>query len=273
MKVGIIGTGNMGTVLIQAFLDAMAVDQTDLYITNRTREKAERLLEDYPELHVMECAVDVAKAAEMTFICVKPLDIKPLLQEMRKVLGRDKLLVSITSPVSVEELQSVVDCHVARAIPSITNRALAGVSLVTFGKSCGEREKEQLYALLEHISKPCKINEDITRVASDIVSCGPAFFTYLTERFIEAAEAETAITKGEATVFASEMLIGLGKLLEKDFYTLPSLREKVHVKGGVTGEGLSVLEAEVGDMFNQLYKKTQEKYAEDRNKVQNQFKL
>lgn len=273
MKIGIIGTGNMGNVLIQAFLESMAAGPSQLYITNRTIRKAERLMEEFPELHVAKSAADVAESADVIFICVKPLDIYPLLQEMRTHLKKDKLIVSITSPVSVKELESAVHCHVARAIPSITNRALAGVSLITFGTSCGDKEKEKLFTLMEPISKPCEINENITRVASDIVSCGPAFFTYLVERFIQAAETETDITKEEATVLASEMLIGLGKLLEKDLYTLPSLREKVHVKGGVTGEGLSVLEAAVGEMFNDLFKKTHKKYAEDRYQVKNQFHL
>lgn len=271
MKIGMIGTGNMGSVLIQAFIESTAAAPSQLIITNRTKQKANKFKEEFPELHVADDALEVADAADIIFVCVKPLDINPLLQQISKNLSEEKLLVSITSPVSVEELESIVDCSVARAIPSITNRALAGVSLLTFGASCEQGQKEKLLALMGEISKPYGIEENITRAASDIVSCGPAFFCYLTQRFIQAATEETEISHEEATAFASEMLIGLGKLLEKGIYTLPELQDKVHVKGGVTGEGLSVLEAEVGDMFEKLYRKTHAKYAEDRKKVKNQF--
>ncbi|HEX7063858.1 MAG TPA: late competence protein ComER [Bacillales bacterium] len=271
MKIGVIGTGNMGSVLIQAFIESRAVAPSNLLITNRTKQKADKFKEEFPELHVADHAIHVAEAADIIFVCVKPLDIYPLLEQISESLSEDKLLVSITSPVSVEELESVSNCSVARAIPSITNRALAGVSLITFGNSCGQKQKGYLLTLMEQISRPYEIEENITRVASDIVSCGPAFFCYLTQRFIRAAAEQTEISHEEATAFASEMLIGLGKLQEKGIYTLPELQEKVHVKGGVTGEGLSVLEAKVGDMFEDLFSRTHAKYADDRKKVRNQF--
>jgi competence protein ComER len=273
MKIGIIGTGNMGSVLIHAFLESSAVNPSRLYITNRTPHKAEKFKETSPDIKIFNDAADVAEAADIVFICVKPLDIQPLLKQLEPILPREKLLVSITSPVSVKEVESVVECGVARAIPSITNRALAGVSLITFGLSCDESHKDELITLMGKVSKPLEIEEPITRIASDIVSCGPAFYTYLTERFIQSAVEETEITYEQATAFSTEMLIGIGKLLEKGIYTLPSLREKVTVKGGVTGEGLTALEEDVGDMFNHLIQKTHEKYADDRQKVKAQFRL
>ena len=61
------------------------------------------------------------------------------------------------------------------------------------------------------------IEEDITRVSSDIASCGPAFFSYLLQCFINAAVDKTNITHEEATTLVSEMVVGMGKLLEKGF--------------------------------------------------------
>ena len=69
------------------------------------------------------------------------------------------------------------------------------------------------------------------------------------------------------------MLIGMGDLLKKGIYTLPTLQEKVCVKGGITGEGIKVLEAQTGDMFNQLFEATQEKFAEDLEEIEKQFDL
>ncbi|HET7628392.1 MAG TPA: late competence protein ComER [Bacillales bacterium] len=273
MNIGMIGTGNMGSVLIHAFMKSSAVDPGHLFITNRTLRKAQELKNQYPDVQLAETPEEVAETADIVFVCVKPLDIQPLLETLRPKLSRDKLLVSITSPVTVKELESVVDCGVARAIPSITNRVLAGVSLITFGMSCEERHKERLLELMRHVSKPLEIEESITRIASDIVSCGPAFYTYLTERFIQSAVQETDVTYEQATAFCTEMLIGIGRLLEQQVYTLPELRKKVTVKGGVTGEGLSALEEDVGDMFNHLIQKTHAKYVEDREKVKKQFRM
>jgi competence protein ComER len=121
------------------------------------------------------------------------------------------------------------------------------------------------------MSKPVAIDQTITRVSSDIVSCGPAFFSFLLQRFIDAAVQETNISEEEATVMASDMIIGMGKLLEKEIFTLPTLQDKVCVKGGVTGEGIKVLEAELGEMFVHVFQKTHEKFDEDIELVHNQF--
>jgi len=271
MKIGIIGTGNMGKILIEAFIEAGAVPPENMTITNRTLKKAYSIQSLYENIVVKETAEEVAKASDIIFLAVKPLDIHPLLLKIDHLLTKDKCVISITSPVSVKQLQSLVSCQVARIIPSITNRALSGVTLMTFGDDLNQEYQDYLTEICAKISKPIIISENVTRVASDIVSCGPAFFSYLLQRFIDGAVSETEITKEQATALASEMIVGMGKLLEKNLYTLPTLQAKVCVKGGVTGEGIKVLENELGDVFHHLIQKTHEKFDEDLCEVKKQF--
>ncbi|WP_085523303.1 late competence protein ComER [Tuberibacillus sp. Marseille-P3662] len=271
MKIGIIGTGNMGTVLTQAIVDGLAVPPSHVIVTNRTLSKAYQLQEEYPNIQVAHTAEDVAKSTDITFICIKPLDIHPLLIKIRDSLDSQQTLVSITSPIKVEQIESAVDCHVARLIPSITNRALSGTTLFTFGQRCGQAQKDQLLGLAENFSDPVMIDESVTRAASDLCSCGPAFLSYLMERMVNAAVSETGISEYQATQLTSKMVVGLGHLLEKQIYTMETLKEKVRVKGGVTGKGLDVLETELGDVFEQLFQTTHEKFREDHNHVDKQF--
>jgi competence protein ComER len=273
MNVGILGTGNMGKIIIEALIESGAISPSNLNITNRTLNKAREVQLQYEKVNLLDANKDVIQNSDIIFICVKPHDIYGILQENRALFSRDKCLVSITSPISVGQLQTVVDCSCARAIPSITNRALSGVSLLTFGESCSEKWRQTISDLLNKISRPVEIEENVTRVSSDIVSCGPAFFSYLTQRFINAAVKETEIDNETATILASEMLIGLGDLLKKEIYTLPTLQEKVCVKGGITGVGISVMEKELGNVFEELIKATHDKYKKDREETQSQFGL
>ena len=234
--------------------------------------KTEQLVKKYEELNAVASPADVIEQADILFICVKPLQFHSLLMEVRDFFRPNQLLVSITSPISVEQLESVVECKVARAIPSILNRAHSGSSLLSFGARCTKEDREKLKGLLEHISTPLEIREEITRVSSDIVSCGPAFISYLLQQFINGAVRQTDISKEDATKLTTDMIIGLGELLKKEIYTLPTLQERVCVPGGITGEGIKVLEAEVGEMFDLLFQKTHEKYEEDREHINEQFK-
>jgi competence protein ComER len=271
LNIGFIGTGNMGRILIEAFIGGNAVQPNQFIITNRTLSKAYDIQKQYKELTVVPTNEEVVKKANIIFICIKPLDIYPVLSQLSSHLTESHCIVSITSPITVEQLESLVHCHVIRVIPSITNRALAGSSLITVGKRCTERYRSFVETLFAQISRPIYIDEPITRVASDLTSCGPAFFSYLLQKFIDAAVQETAITREQATIMASEMMIGFGELLQKRLYTLPSLQEKVCVKGGITGAGIEVLEREIGDLFVHVFQKTHEKFYEEVQKVKGQF--
>ncbi|WP_243386255.1 late competence protein ComER [Bacillus kexueae] len=273
MKIGFIGTGNMGRILIEAFIEAKVTSPSSIYITNRTIGKAKAIQEEHPNVNLCRTVEGLISEVDYLFVCVKPLDIHPLLIKLKSQLSKEQCIISITSPLSVEQIESIVPCQVARVIPSITNRALSGVSLITVGQSCTEKTQHDIEKMLQKISTPVYIQNNVTRVASDIVSCGPAFFSFLLQRFIDAAVRETEINEEQATKLASEMLIGMGNLLEKGHYTLPTLQEKVCVKGGVTGEGIKVLEREIGTLFIHLFQSTHSKYFEDIEEVKEQFHL
>ncbi len=271
LKIGVIGTGSMGTILLESFIEAGAITPEQLVITNRSNTKAETLKKRFPGLSIALDAPTVVKETDVIFLCTKPLQFPNVLREIAPVCHANKFIISITSPISVEQLEDMVDCKVARAIPSILNRALTGPSLLSFGDRCTKENKQFLLKLMSQISEPLIIDENITRVSSDIVSCGPAFFSYIMQQFIDGAVRQTNISQEDATTLATNMMIGMGKLLEKGHFTLPTLQERVCVPGGITGEGIKVLEAEIGSMFDHLFQQTHAKYYEDQELISGAF--
>ena len=271
MITGIIGTGNMGTILIESLITSGFLNQNRLIINNRTLVKAESLKEKYPGICVAHSSVEIAKSANLIFICVKPHEIHPLIEIMEPHLTAEQCLVTITSPLSPKQLERMVPCSCARLIPSITNRAQSGASILTFGESCKEEWRAHLHQLAASFSRPLQIETQYTRVTSDIVSCGPAFFSYLARSFIDAAVLHTGINQEQATELTQSMLIGLGELLNQQYFTLPALQEKVCVKGGITGEGIKVLDKELEGVFKRLFEATEKKFEEDLGEIEEQF--
>lgn len=271
MRVGFIGTGSMGSVLIEAFIRSGALSPDNITASNRTIQKAERLAEYYPGLHVTQSNQEVATASELIFVCVKPLEYKTVLTEIQSVARADQLLVSITSPVLIRHLEEFVPCKIAKVIPSVTNYALSGASLCIYSDRMLPEDKELLENLLSHISSPIRVSEQHTRISSDLSSCGPAFLAYFLEQFIAAAVEETGISEEEATALVSEMTLGTGKLLTTGGFTPASLQKKVAVPGGITAEGLRLMQKELCGVFNDLIRTTHTKYEEDVEKVEARF--
>jgi competence protein ComER len=268
---GIIGTGNMGTILIETWLTKNVINEEDLWIHNRTLAKTFDIKDRFPKINVCTAADKVVKNADLIFICVKPLQVLPLINQIKPYLHKNQCIISITSPISISELEELVPCNVARVIPSITNRSGFGVTLTTFSERMNKHLKEYIIQSLKLFSQPMEIDEDITRVSSDLVSCGPAFLSFIIQEFIHAACEYTDLEREKAIKLAEQMIIGFGKLMEDGYYTLKELQEKVTVKGGVTGAGLKVLEEELGDLFTHVLEATHKKFLEDKQNIKNQL--
>lgn len=271
MNVGFIGTGSMGTILIESLISSGALASDQVIASNRTPEKAQRLADKHTGLRAARSNIEVALEAEILFICVKPSEYKKVLDEIKHLMLPSQLVVSITSPVQIRHLEDLLSCKVAKIIPSITNYMQSGACLCMYGERMEEEDKLALEKLLSAISEPIRIEEKHTRVTSDISSCGPAFFALLAQKFVDAAVAETGIPYDEATPLASHMLLGTGQLLTAGGFTPEALQKRVAVPGGITAEGLRLMEHELDGMFNRLIRITHAKYREDLEKVDSQF--
>src|SRR5690554_106740 len=227
MKVGFIGTGSMGSILIESLIHSGAVESSDMIVNNRTRDKAAHLEQKYPGLVAAFSNREVIYHSDLIFICVKPLEFKSVIDEICKVVKPEQMIVSITSPVLIKRLEEHLPCKIAKVIPSITNYERSGASLCMYWERMTDEDQEQLELILGHISTPLRISEDFTRVTSDISSCGPAFLCFFLEQFVEAAVQETGIPREKATQLASEMLVGTGKLLTTGGFTPQSLQQSV----------------------------------------------
>lgn len=270
MKTLFIGTGNMGKLLIDSFVQSGALPPSKIYIHNRSKKKLEIIKEQYSDIHVVSNIIEIIKEIDLIFICVKPFEMHPILQIISEQIMPNQCVISITSPIQVEQIESIIPCSVARVIPSITNQSLSGASLVTFGNKCINNWQEIIIELFGHISHPLLIKDDITRISSDITSCGPAFLGFILQKYIEAATSNTNITKEQATKLVSEMVIGFGELLKNDI-SLPVLIEKVCVKGGITGVGIEVLSTRLDGIFEELIEATHQKFEEDIVEIRSQF--
>ncbi len=273
MEVGFIGTGSMGSILIEAFIKSGALPPLKITIYNRTREKANVLAKLYPELQIASSLEELIASCKAIFICVRPSDYPFVLKQLQQYSNTEQTVISITSAVMLDDLEKSIPSKIIKMIPSITNAALSGASLVIYSNRVSLEEQKSWNHIFAAISQPIEIDEQYIRVSSDLISCGPAFFSYLLQNFIESAVAKTGISRESATFMVTEMVIGYGRLLSLGEFTLDSLQERVCVPGGVTGIGLGVIREELGPLFDHLFQKTHEKFEQDIDESKEWLKL
>jgi competence protein ComER len=267
MNIGFIGTGSMGSILIESFIQSGALRPQEIIASNRSSNKINDLIQHHNGLRLALTNSEVVLQSHIIFLCVKPSEFNNVIAEIKPHVLPSQIIVSITSPITLAYLEDQLNGKIAKIIPSITNYVLSGATLCIYGERMLHEDKLEVERLLAYISEPIRIHEQFTRISSDISSCGPAFFALILQKFIEAAVEETGIAHAEANRLASEMLLGTGKLLTKGGFTPQGLQKRVSVPGGITAEGLRLLEEKLDGVFNQLIHITHAKFEEDKSKV------
>ena len=271
MKVGFIGTGSMGSLLIDAFIQSGALLPEQIRVSNRSPEKPLQLAKRHPGLTVCSSNTETASQSDLLFLCIKPLEFKTVIGEIKDRLETRQIAISITSPVQLIHLESSLPCKVAKIIPSITNITGGGASLCMYGSRIKEEDRQLIESLLSYISRPLKILESHTRITSDFSSCGPAFLSLFMEKWIDAAVEMTGIDRRSLNALAGEMLLGTGKLLTEEGFSPEELQKRVAVPGGITAQALALLESNLNGLFYQLTQTTHDKYEEDLAKLDAAF--
>ncbi|QHW30482.1 late competence protein ComER [Paenibacillus rhizovicinus] len=267
MNVGFIGIGSMGSLLIDAFIGSGALKPSQITASNRTFGKAACLADRHPGLQAVPLNRDAVIDQDVIFLCVKPHEYKTVLDGIREYVQPNQLVISITSPVLLKQLEDSLPCKIAKVIPSITNYMCSGATLCMYGSRMTDADIIRLNGLLSYISEPLQIDEAHTRVVSDLSSVGPAIMACLLQRFIDAAYEETGIPREQARLIASEMLLGTGQLLTGGAMSPEELQARVVVPGGITAQALALLNRELDGVFNGVIRATHAKYHEDLERV------
>ena len=257
-RIGIIGTGSMGGMLIRKFTETGAIGAKDIIACNRSPEKL-RSLADLTGMTIGANNCDVVKRSDVIFLCVKPLDVKGIMNEVKDVLTHDKLLISIASGITIDDLSALSGARIVRVIPSVTSECLKGVSLLTFGPSVTTADRELILSLLGHIGKPVETEEKNLGLLTDLTSCAPAFIAAMMREFALSAVRKDGVPVELAELLVKETLAGTTELLVRDGCSFEAIIEEVATKGGITEEGVKVIDREIPAMYDHLLDATRAK--------------
>jgi competence protein ComER len=269
VNVGFVGMGNMGQMLVKALTRSATLDPGEILVSNRSADKLERLAAATPGVKIAYSNAEVAQACPTLFLCVKPNDTKAVLEQMHAYITPEHLLVAITNTIDIRVLEQATPAKVAKVIPSVVHSVDAGVSLLMFGERCGPQEKSFLLKLLGKISRPFVIEEHQARVASDLTSCGPAFLSYAFRALAQAAQHyQPDLSAQTIHAMIRETAVATCRLMEQSGLGFDEIIDKVSTPGGVTADGIKVLDEQMAGVWEQLIETTIVKEEAKKAKVQ-----
>ena len=242
MKIGFIGCGNMGGAVATAV--RKNVNGSNIYLANRTFEKAEKLAKK-----LRANATDnktIAKGCDFIVLGVKPQMMEDMLNGIKDELRsrQDRfVLVTMAAALSMDDIRRLAggDYPVIRIMPNTPVSTGEGVIMYSYDYRVNEDELREFKNAVKAAGKLVELPEKLIDAGSAVAGCGPAF----AELFIEAlADGGVAcgLPRKQATELAAQMLLGSAKLTLATGKTPGELKDQVCSPGGTTIQGVRVLE-------------------------------
>ena len=255
MKIGIIGYGSMGKMLLWKFSENYKIANQDLYVNNRTIEKCE----EASNIAQIVSAKELAAACDIFFVCVRPADIRTVLEDIKDCIKDDALVVSLNGSVSFESIGAIIDCQTAKVIPSLTAEICRSQTLVCYNNQVTDDNKVILEALLASIGDVITLPENEMGMGSELVSCMPGFIASIFDVICTSAKKHTSIPDDQIVKMVLQTMSATGDLMLQKDMTFEDVVTRVATPGGITEEGTKVVYAGFPETADLLFEKTLEK--------------
>ena len=259
-KIGFIGYGAMGSMIIRKILSSGFLEESEIIITTRTLHKLKNLRESYPGVEIAPDNITVAIKSRKLFIFVNTGGVKELLEEINDHLSLNTHIIYIAAGLTMENVGKIFPGMISKVIPSLTSDVNEGISLVAHNRQVEEDDAEFVEEIFKAMSKVKIIKEDQFGLGANLTSSAPAFISHILMKFVESALKNDGFTRKEAEEMVIETLYGTAKILHSTDLTFQDVITMVATRGGITEEGLNVLDHELPSVFDELFENTLEKY-------------
>lgn len=239
--IGFIGLGNMGGAILSGLISSGAVKRRNLVGFDRDPAKNKSAKRRFC-ISLGSCAAEVANRSAIILIAVKPQDAGVVLEEISKD-AKDKIIISIAAGIKTRAIEGWLGkgSRVIRVMPNTPALVGEGISAICGGRYAGKDDLKTAEEIFSVVGETVKADERYFDVVTAVSGSGPAYFFYLKEALIEAAE-RLGLKKEVAVKLVSKTALGSARLLIASGDDPAVLRQRVTSKGGMTEQAIKIFE-------------------------------
>ena len=261
IKIGFIGTGNMGGALAKA---AARYTASNIMLADKNEEKA-----SVRAASIGACAADnkkVAAECDFIFIGVKPQMMAEALCELAPILSKRSgyTLISMMAGVKMEKICQCLgfDCAVIRIMPNTAVEVGEGMVLYAINSMVSDDAEKTFLAFMNKAGEFEKLSEHLIDAGTAVSGCGPAYVYMFIEALADGG-VKCGLPRATALKLAEQTLLGASKLAKETGRHPEELKDAVCSPAGSTIEGCFALEkggfrAAAVSAVNAAYERTKE---------------
>ncbi len=239
MKIGIIGTGNMGGALMDAFSRDAGNTMT---ACNHGQEKLLAVCDRTGAVPVSAPA-EAVRGADLILLAVKPIIMPQILTEIAPVVTKDQIIVSIAVGLTIQSYEDVLgtDKKIVRAMPNTPAAVQAGMTAFTFNDNLTPQEQEAVLGLFSLAGETAVLPERLMNAVSALTGSSPAYVYMFIEAMADGG-CYSGIPRAEAYKLAAQAVLGAAKMVLDTGKHPGKLKDEVCSPGGTTIRGVAELE-------------------------------
>ena len=242
MKIGFIGLGNMAKAMIGGMLQKDMVKAEDILGSAKTKATVEKMQKEYG-ICGMGSNAEVAKAADVLVLAVKPQFFPEVIEEIRGEIKEETLIISIAAGKTLQWIEEAFDRKIklVRCMPNTPALVGEGCTGVCVNPHVSEEETEYSLKLMESFGKAYLVPERLMDAVGAVSGSSPAYVFMFIEAMADGAVA-AGMPRTQAYEFAAQAVYGSAKLVLETGRHPGDLKDMVCSPGGTTIQGLRVLE-------------------------------
>ncbi len=270
-KIGIIGYGSIGQMLVNSFIKSKAVHADQIVVSELDKSKTKNLKVHFPGATLAKSAKEIAASCNYILLCVKPQNACEVLHSVKDKLNPAAHIISIAACVTIENVESVFAGKVSKVIPSFTSEVFDGVTLICHNSKVNLDDAKKVENLFNAISTVKLINEEDFELGIVLTSCGPGLVASIFNEFVAAGIKYGSLSQDEVEYLVLKTLNATAKLMYEKKMAFNELIERVATPGGLTVEGVDVFRDKLPDVFDTMYDNSTRRYRDIRDDAGDQF--
>lgn len=237
---GFIGGGNMAEALIAGIIRGGAVGAQTILVAEKHPERRSYLSAEYGVSTVD--IEELATRADIVVVAVKPQVVDEVLDALAGRMKEEDLIISVAAGVPTSRFERRFPrTPVVRVMPNTPALVGQGMSVIAAGTTATAHHLAYARAILATAGKVVELAEDQLDAVTAVSGSGPAYFFYLVEAMVDAAE-RLGLPREVATTLVVQTAYGAATMLRDSGKSPAELRRGVTSPGGTTAAALEVLE-------------------------------
>ncbi|XP_062019226.1 pyrroline-5-carboxylate reductase-like [Rosa rugosa] len=239
-KLGFIGAGKMAESIARGVVRS-GILPPDRITTSHSSPIRRQAFESFG-VHLLPRNDDVVEESDVIIFAVKPQVVKDVVLQLRPLLSRKKLLVSIAAGVKLKDLQDWAGhSRFIRVMPNTPSAVGVAASVLSLGGAATEQDGDLIAELFGSVGKIWKADEKLFDAITGLSGSGPAYIYLAIEALADGGVA-AGLPRELALGLASQTVLGAASMATSSGKHPGQLKDDVTSPGGTTITGIHELE-------------------------------